>query len=105
LQIESFKEFKIIRVDGDLDQDSLVQEFDETVSAAFVTGEEKVAVDLSKTQYLPSRAIGTIMEAKKLTLETDGDIVLVSPTTELGEILDVVGLKKLVRIVDNKESL
>jgi anti-sigma B factor antagonist len=64
----------------------------------------KVVIDLSGLKYISSAGAGVFIGAIGTARDFGGDIVLLSPTMNVREVFDLLGLSTIFSIVDTEEE-
>jgi anti-anti-sigma factor len=67
--------------------------------------EPKICLDLSKTDYIGSATLGVFSFAQKHIDTKRGEFRLLAPKTNVRQMLEVMGLTKIIKIVEDKEHL
>jgi anti-sigma B factor antagonist len=68
------------------------------------SGSLKVALSLSKVTYLDSGALNVLIYAHNALKKKGGALVLIQPNEYVRDVLEVVGLDKLVKIYQTDEE-
>jgi len=77
----------------------------ETKFAGFCAGEKvRVAVDLSKVDFLASIGIRLLTLNAKAIASRGGKMVLLSPTSEVQSVLEITGIPSIIPIYSHLES-
>lgn len=74
------------------------------IKAPITRGVYKIVIDLSLVGYISSSAAGVFMNALSEVHEQKGDIVLLNPTPNVREILDLLNLSQIFRVIDDREA-
>jgi anti-sigma B factor antagonist len=93
----------VVKVAGFLDAHTF-ETLEEEMAALFGKKLYRVIVDLSKVQYISSAGAGVFIGALSEAQEHSGDIVLMSPTNNVREVFDLLGLTQIFRIVYDLKS-
>lgn len=64
----------------------------------------RLLVDLAGVNYISSTGVGVFINAQVRCQENGGNLVLVSPTTAVNRIFDVLGLTQAFTIVKDREA-
>jgi len=78
--------------------------FEQRINELLHDGCYRIAIDLSRVEYISSSGAGVIIAAVTTAREHDGDIVLVNPGPGVSVLLSLLGITKLMRIVDTLEE-
>jgi anti-anti-sigma factor len=98
------KGYQIVELVGKIDRlkDSIVLK--SHVNTLLDKGHLQVALDLSKVTYLDSGALNVLIYAHNALKRKDGGLVLIQPNEYVRDVLEVVGLDKLVKIYTSDEE-
>lgn len=99
MNIETRKEgdLTIIKPEGRIDATAL-QEFSACIVKAVDSGSNKVLIDFTKTEYMSSAGIRSLMEGLRKVEEVNGTMAVCSPNANLRELFDVIRLDQVVKI-------
>jgi len=97
------KDVCILTLEGFLDAHTFEQ-LDETITGLFDQGVFKVIANLAKVEYISSAGAGVFIGSLTTAQESGGDIVLVSPTGNVREVFDLLGLSQIFRILDDNNA-
>ncbi|MEO0650862.1 MAG: STAS domain-containing protein, partial [Planctomycetota bacterium] len=78
----------------------LMQEVDSLVSA----GSQRVVLNMRLVRFINSTALGAIIKASKTLKAADGDLAISRPSPFVRDILEKVGLNKVVPVFDSDEA-
>ena len=93
----------VIHVHGFLDAHTF-EEMEETINQLFGESRYKLVVDLSKVDYISSAGAGVFIGAIGTAKENGGNIILMSPTPNVKEVFDLLGLTQIFSFADNPEA-
>ena len=93
----------IVRVAGFLDAHTYEQ-LEETIAELFGKNAYKIVVDLAKVEYISSAGAGVFIGALSEAQEHGGNIVLMSPTNNVREVFDLLGLTQIFQVVDDQAT-
>lgn len=100
---EKFNEWHIISVEGEFVVNDLVEirvvfnSFIEEISV-------KVALDLSKTAYIDSSAITSILNFKGRLNAKSGQLIIFGPNPEVREVFSIISMKNSVPIYSSRQE-
>lgn len=80
------------------------RQFKETFDQLIEAGHYKIIVDLTRVDYMTAVGAGIFMAVHTVAEEHKGNIILVHPTQAINEIFRLIGLKKIVRVMPDKEA-
>ncbi|MFB3788851.1 MAG: STAS domain-containing protein [bacterium] len=90
----------VLQPEGRVDL-TAIPEFSACLNRALRDGEGKVLLDLSKTLYMSSSCLRSLLEAHKASQAEGKILVLCSPNEQLTELFDMVHLSKSFKIFRN----
>ena len=70
----------------------------------FKDGCHKVVLDLSGVQYISSAGVGVFIGALHEVQERNGNIVLLGPSPDVREVLEILNLNVLMQITDDLDA-
>jgi len=96
--------FHIIDVVGKIDRlkDSIILK--SYVNTLLEKNVLKIALNLSQVTYLDSGALNVLIYSHNTLKKRDGLLVIIEPNEYVKDVLDVVGLNKLVKIYSTEEE-
>lgn len=96
--------FYIIDIAGKIDRlkDSIVLK--SFINTAMEEGHTNIALNLSKVTYLDSGALNVLIYGHDSLHKKGGQFVFIEPNEYVNDVLNVVGLHKLVKIFKSKEE-
>ena len=98
------KKFEVVDIIGKVDRlkDSIVLK--SHVNTLIEKSRLNVALNLSKVTYLDSGALNVIIYCHNTLKKMGGKLVLIEPNEYVKDVLDVVGLTKVVSIFPTEEE-
>lgn len=93
----------VVHVAGYLDAHTYEQ-LEETIAELFGKNQYKIVVNLSKVEYISSAGAGVFIGALSEAQEHGGNIVLMSPTSNVREVFDLLGLTQIFQVVDDQKT-
>ena len=105
IQIEPLdqRNLTVIHVAGYLDAHTF-EELEEAINELFGKKKYRIIVDLSKVEYISSAGAGVFIGALSEAQEHDGNIVLMSPTSNVREVFDLLGLTQIFQVVEDQNT-
>lgn len=94
------KDMVAIHVSGFLDAHTFEQ-MEETIEGLFEQKVYRIIVDLSKVNYISSAGCGVFIGAIGEAQENGGDIILLSPTPNVMEVFELLGLNHIFAFSTN----
>jgi len=67
-------------------------------------GAKQVVLDLSAMTFIDSTGLGVVVGSLKRVRESDGDLILRSPSRSTRKVLDITGLSRIVEIQGEPEE-
>ncbi len=92
-----------IKLTGFLDAHTF-EKLDETIDELFENNKYKLVVDLNELEYISSAGAGVFIGAIGTAQEQKGNIVLVSPTENVTEVFDLLGLSQIFPFAESRED-
>jgi anti-anti-sigma factor len=104
ISASEFKEYQIVELVGKIDRlkDSIVLK--SHINTLLDKSNLRVALDLAKITYLDSGALNVLIYAHNSLKKKGGALVLIQPNEYVKDVLEVVGLDKLVKIYTSEED-
>ncbi len=102
ISVESYKRAQLLTVSGRIDS-SNATEFDNKVKECMENGHNLV-MDLSGVSYMSSAGLRAIVSALRECKKKKGDVLLVSPSARVAEVLSLAGLDSLFTVYDDATS-
>lgn len=95
-------------INGDLAVLTLRGEFDSFVVSSFLeeieslaaNGIRNVVLDMRSVKFIMSTAIGAIVKSRKMMKDLGGDLVIAQPSGFVRDVLESLGLTKVIRVFD-----
>ncbi|MBI4229868.1 MAG: STAS domain-containing protein [Planctomycetes bacterium] len=88
----------LLDVQGYLDAHTFEQ-LDDAIEACFKGGKHRLIAKLDKVGYISSAGAGVFIGAIGKAKEKQGDIVLLSPSPNVREVFDLLGLTRVFHVV------
>jgi anti-sigma B factor antagonist len=89
-----------LMVSGTLDASTYVQ-LEQALEKVISGGQCRIAVDLSRLDFISSAGINVLTAASKTAREKGGAMVLVNPSDKIRQVLGILCLTPLFTIVDS----
>jgi len=99
-----YKGYEIVELVGKIDRlkDSITLK--SHLNSLLEKNTRNVALNLSKVTYLDSGALNVLIYAHNSLRKREGALVLIQPNEYVRDVLEVVGLDKLVKIYPSDEE-
>jgi anti-anti-sigma factor len=94
---------RMIKLTGDLDING-VNEIDIKFTGYCAGDQPRILVDLSAVSFLASIGIRMLILTAKSVVNRGGRMALLSPTSEVKDILEVTGIPAIIPVYENFES-
>ena len=98
------EEYVTLRPVGDLDANSSI-ELDEHIRNLLDADRIKVLIDCSEVPYMSSAGLGVFVSYLDEFKDRQGRLVLSNLSPSVAEVFDLLGLSKLIPIVNSKEEV
>jgi anti-sigma B factor antagonist len=92
-----------IKLTGFLDAHTFEQ-LDETIDELFENNRYKLVVDLNDLEYISSAGAGVFIGAIGTAQEHEGNVVLVSPTENVREVFELLGLSQIFPFAESRDD-
>jgi anti-anti-sigma factor len=103
ISTEKFNNWHIVSIEGEFVVKDLVE-----VRVAFNSFIEdigaKVALDLSKTNYIDSSAVTSILNFHGRLNAKSGQLMIFSPNTQVKEVFNIINLKNTVKVFNSRSD-
>ena len=100
---EAAADVTVIALSGYLDAHT-VADFDRHVDEIIGAGTVKIVLDLQGLSYISSAGIGALMGLSQRLKKSDGDLVLLQPTSKVFKILDLLGFTRIFTLCDSEDE-
>lgn len=68
------------------------------------TGNSRLVVDLSKTDFIDSSGLGALISGLKVARQAGGDLRIAAPTKQVVTVLELTNLNRVLRAHDSADS-
>jgi len=96
--------FHVLNVRGKLDQLKDSISLKSYINTLIEQKKNLIALNLSGVTYLDSGALNVLIYTHNVLKKNDGDMVLIQPSEYVLDVIEVVGLNKLVQIYPKMED-
>jgi anti-anti-sigma factor len=93
----------VLTLRGEFDS-FVVNNYLEEVEGLTVSGIRNLVLDMRNVKFIMSTAIGAIVKSRKMMKELGGDLVIAQPSSFVRDVLESLGLTRVIRIFENNES-
>ena len=93
----------MVKARGFLDAHTF-EELEDALNKQFDQGHFRIVVDLAELQYISSAGAGVFIGTVGRAQENNGNIVLLNPSPNVKEVLDLLGLTQLFSVVPTQEA-
>jgi anti-sigma B factor antagonist len=100
ISVNSLKRVQLVTVAGRVDSNT-APEMDQTLKGLMNNGNYNLVIELTDVNYLSSAGLRSLVAALRECKRQRGDVVLVSPSERVLEVLKLAGLDTLFRVYDN----
>jgi stage II sporulation protein AA (anti-sigma F factor antagonist) len=102
--VDDCGKFKMIRIFGNIDAETSTKILDEEVSVLMEKGFHHFVFDLKGTTYLDSAGISIFIHCLCDVQENKGSIYLIARENEVRQVLEMVGITRLIKTYACEES-
>ncbi|MBK9384224.1 MAG: STAS domain-containing protein [Planctomycetes bacterium] len=96
------EDYAILHLKGEFDA-IFFPRFNEEVESLLAEGRSWVVVNLRFVRFINSTALGAIIKAKKAATAAKGDLVISQPSAFCKDVLQKVGLDKIIKVFEDDE--
>ncbi|MBF0243761.1 MAG: STAS domain-containing protein [Planctomycetes bacterium] len=93
----------LIKVNGYIDAHTF-EDLENEIQNRFSNRQFKIIVDLSNVPYISSAGAGVFIGAFPQAQENDGNIVLLNPSKNVLDVLDLLGLTEIFTVTKDLEA-
>jgi len=104
LQIDSFGDVKVVRLNEARLIFPLLGDFSAQISALIEEGAHKLVIDLSNVGYLDSASYGCLMDIYRMMSERGGTMKLVGLQERVETMASMVGITNLIEVFRERQS-
>jgi hypothetical protein len=97
--------FKIFRIRCDIASRHNLETLTETIETALKEGTGKIALSVTADSYLYSEIIAHIIRYSEIVCRYGGEFCLIEDDAHIRDILNTIGLTRLVRVVDSEDKI
>ena len=96
----------VVEVVGDLSEEDAIAELDQVIRRLLVEGRRRLVLDLSRTTFLNTRAIGILAQAQKRARDRNGELRIAGATDDIWRVIEMVWLHRMIPChADVREAL
>lgn len=96
-------EVRCIRIQGEMDSSNL-NRLKDSFDEIFENKIYKIVINLGKTRYLASSAIGCLIGGYTTAVKNGGRLVLAAAPLQVTEVLHLIGLGSVLRFAPDEEA-
>jgi anti-anti-sigma factor len=93
----------VLTLRGEFDS-FVVNNYLEEIEALTVSGIRNLVLDMKQVKFIMSTAIGAIVKSRRMMKELGGDLVIAQPSGFVRDVLESLGLTRVIRIYDTNEA-
>jgi anti-sigma B factor antagonist len=97
-------EFKVVDLVGKIDRLKDSINLKDFISALVLEGASKIALNLSQVTYLDSGALNVFIFSNNTLKKEKGELTLVEPNEYVMDVLEVVGLTRLISVFPTEKD-
>ncbi len=101
---KEIKDYCMIEVIGNVTNED-VYKLSKSIDKVISKGPTNVAIDVSKTTFLDSSALGVLILSRKRLRDVDKKFCIVNPTPYIRDLLFSTNLDSIFDVVEKKEDL
>lgn len=93
----------VLTLRGEFDS-FVVNSFLEEVESLAANGVSNIVLDMRTVKFIMSTAIGAIVKSRKMMKELGGDLVISQPSDFVRDVLDSLGLTRVIKVFDENKT-
>ena len=93
----------VVEVAGEIDLFT-APELKAAISEGLDAGSEKVVIDLTKTTFLDSTALGVLIGTVKRLRDNDGSMTIVNSDQNIAKTFEITGLDQILQIYPTRDQ-
>ena len=107
MEIEAFDKngYRLLRIKEDLVPDTDLKELKSCINSHLDESVRNLALSFTRRSYFYSRTIAILTQFMGYVKENDGSFAIVHPNAEMLEMIELIGLDKLIETYTSEESL
>lgn len=74
------------------------------INARVAIGENRIAIDLSKVEFIDSSGLGALINGLKSTRQAGGDLRIATPTEQVKLVLELTNMDRVLKVYENAET-
>ena len=90
----------MVSIRGEIDIYS-IEKFRDTIEEKIKTQASEIILDCSELSYMDSTGMGVLIELRNKTKELGQKIIMMNPRPNIRKLLALMGVDKIIEIVDN----
>jgi len=94
----------IVQFAGELDHHTATAMRGKIDDSIMATTPKRLIFDLSSLSFMDSSGVGVIMGRYRIMKERGGEVIITNAGNQVSKLIDVSGLRKIVREVDTLEN-
>lgn len=76
----------------------------ELINARVGAGDNRIAIDLTKVEFIDSSGLGALINGLKVTRQAGGDLRIASPTEQVKLVLGLTNMERVLKTYDDAET-
>lgn len=93
----------VLTLRGEFDS-FVVNNYLEEIEGLTISGIRTLVLDMRHVKFIMSTAVGAIVKSRKMLKELGGDLVIAQPSGFVADVLETLGLTKVIKIFESNES-
>ncbi|MDR0307331.1 MAG: STAS domain-containing protein [Chitinispirillales bacterium] len=103
-EIETVKTFKLICIDGEVENEEDVKLLNDEISTLTERGSRRFVFELKDTRYLNSAAVSVILQCLCSVERKDGSVFVIAQDERMRAVLEMVGLNRVIKVFNSKNE-
>ena len=100
---QSTDDILVVEVAGEIDLFT-APELKAAITEGLDDGSEKVVIDLTRTTFLDSTALGVLIGTVKRLRDNDGSMTIVNSDRNIAKTLEITGLDQILKIYPTRDE-
>jgi anti-sigma B factor antagonist len=96
--------FKIVRIEGIIDNAENTKALDDDVLACIKKGHHRFVFDLAQTTYLDSAGISVFIHCLCDVQESNGSVFIIAIDNQVRKVLEMVGIDRLMKTYRSEDE-
>jgi anti-anti-sigma regulatory factor len=105
IQVYSCHDYQVFRIQEDLGLSADFSKLTSLISGSLKKGQKKIALAFTADSYLFTPTLARLVQFYQMIQEYSGTLCLIQPNESIMNVLDKIGLKNNIKIVNSETEL